>query len=98
MNSDFIFDIDGMMQSIDDADVVSVFFPAFRKALVVDPRRNAHAGPMVRIMPMAASPQERIRTLRRLRPGFPRVRNLAVIPWTRYVNSLVDLGLWDKLA
>ena len=97
MNSDFMFEIEGMMNSIDQSDAISIFFPTFRKALVVDPRSNANDGPLVRIMPMAASPQERLRTLRRLRVGFPRVRNLAVIPWMRYVNSLVSLGLWERL-
>lgn len=97
MNSDFMFEIEGMLNSIDESDAISIFFPTFRKALVVDPRSNANDGPLVRIMPMAASPQERLRTLRRLRPGFPRVRNLAVIPWMRYVDSLVSLGLWERL-
>lgn len=97
MNSDFMFEIEGMMNSIDQSDAISIFFPTFRKALVVDPRSNDNDGPLVRIMPMAASPQERLRTLRRLRIGFPRIRNLAVIPWMRYVDSLVSLGLWERL-
>ena len=97
MNSDFMFDIEGMLKSIDSADVISIFFPSFRKALVVDPRSNERHGALVQIAPMAASPQERLRLIRRQRPGLPRVRNLAVIPWTRYVDSLVRLGLWDKL-
>lgn len=97
MNSDFLFDIDGMLKSIESADVISVFFPSLRKALVVDPRSNDRHAPMVQIAPMAASPRERLRLIRRQRPGLPRVRNLAVIPWTRYVDSLVRLGLWDRL-
>ena len=97
MNSDFMFDVEGMLKSIDNADVISIFFPSFRKAFVVDPRTNERHGAMVQITPMAASPQERLRLIRRQRPGLPRVRNLAIIPWTRYVESLVSLGLWDKL-
>ena len=98
MNSDFMFDIDGMLKSIDTADVISIFFPSFRKALVVDPRSNDRHNSMVQISPMAASPQERLRLIRRQRPGLPRVRNLAVIPWTRYVDSLVTLGLSEKIV
>ena len=98
MNSDFMYDIDGMLKSIDTADVISIFFPSFRKALVVDPRSNDRHNAMVQISPMAASPQERLRLIRRQRPGLPRVRNLAVIPWTRYVDSLVSLGLSDKIV
>ena len=98
MNSDFMFNIDGMLKSIDTADVISIFFPSFRKALVVDPRSNDRHNAMVQISAMAASPQERLRLIRRQRPGLPRVRNLAVIPWTRYVDSLVRLGLSDKIV
>ncbi len=97
MNSDFMFDIDGMIKSIDSADVISIFFPSFRKALVVDPRSNEKHSVLVQISPMAASPQERLRLIRRQRSGLPRVRNLAVIPWTRYVESLTRLGLSDKI-
>ena len=98
MNSDFMFDIDGMIKSIDTADVISIFFPSFRKALVVDPRNNERHRALVQISPMAASPQERLRLIRRQRSGLPRVRNLAVIPWTRYVDSLIALGLSDKIV
>ena len=98
MNSDFMFDIDGMIRSIDSADVISIFFPSFRKALVVDPRSNERHSAMVQIAQMASSPQERLRLIRRQRPGLPRVRNLAVIPWTRYVDSLVRLGLTDRIV
>ncbi|MCH8206333.1 MAG: hypothetical protein IH956_04950, partial [Chloroflexi bacterium] len=51
-----------------------------------------------RIMPMVASPQERLRSLRRLRPEFPRVHNLALIPWPRYIDSLVGLGVWERIV
>ena len=52
----------------------------------------------VRLMPMASSPQDRVRSIRRLRPGFPRLQNLTLIPWQRYVDSLVDLGVWEKIV
>ena len=53
---------------------------------------------MVRIMPMVASPQERLRSLRRLRRSFPRPKNLTLIPWPRYVESLVNLGVWERIV
>ena len=86
------------MSNIDNAEVMSVFFPALRKAVVIDTRSNDQEGPSVRIMPMVASPQERARALRRLRPNFPRLRNLTLIPWPRYVDSLVRLGVWDRIV
>ena len=97
MDSDFVFDLDEIMNSINTAEVMSIFFPTFRKAVVIDTRSNSDTGPMIKIMPMVASPQERLRSIRRLRPGLPRVHNLTVVPWPRYVDSLVSLGLWDRI-
>ena len=97
MDDDFAYDVDQVMENIDEAEVLSVFFPRFRRALVIDTRRNDTSGPMVRLMQMVASPQERLRSIRRLRPGFPRLRGLTLIPWARYVESLVELGVWESL-
>ena len=97
MDNDFTIDVDRVLGKIDDAEVLSVFFPTFRKALVVDTRSSDSEDPMVRIMPMAASTPERLRSIRRLRPSFPRPVNLTVIPWPRYVDSLVELGIWERI-
>ncbi len=98
MDADSEDDLQDIIENIDKAEVMSLFFPTFRRAVVIDTRSNEKEGPMVRIMPMAASPQERMRTIRRLRPGFPRVRNIILIPWLRYVDSLVELGVWERIV
>ena len=98
MDDDLTYDLDEMMKNLDTAEVMSLFFPSFRKAVVIDTRYNDNDGPMVRIMPMAASPQERLRSIRRLRPGFPRLQSLTLIPWPRYVDSLITLGIWDRIV
>ena len=98
MDEDFAYDVDQVMENIDEAEVLSVFFPRLRKALVIDARRNDTNGAMVRLLPMVESPQERLRSVRRLRPGFPRLRSLTLIPWPRYIDSLVDLGVWERLT
>ena len=71
MDEDFAYDVDQVMENIDEAEVLSVFFPRLRKALVIDARRNDTNGAMVRLMPMVKSPQERLRSVWRLRPGLP---------------------------
>ena len=98
MDDDFVLDIDDIRKNIDAAEIMSLFFPTFRKAVVIDTRSNTTDGPMIRLMPMAASPQERLRSIRRLRAGFPRVHSLTLIPWPRYVDSLVSLGIWDRIV
>ncbi len=97
MDDQFV-NLDEVMSNIDNAEVMSLFFPTFRKAVVIDTRSDDGDGPLVRILPMAASPQERLRTIRRLRPNLPRLRTLTLIPWPRYVESLVGLGVWDRIV
>ena len=98
MDDDFVLDLDEVKKNIDAAEIMSVFFPTFRKAVVIDTRSNTTDGPMIRLMPMAASPQERLRSIRRLRPGFPRVHSITLIPWPRYVDSIVSLGIWERIV
>ena len=98
MDADFAYDLEEAMKNIDGAEVISLFFPTFRKAVVVDSRHSDKEGPMIRIMHMVASPQERLRSIRKLRPNFPRLHNVALIPWPRYVDSLVGLGVWDHIV
>ena len=97
LEGNFLFEMDDVFRNVQEAEVMSIFFPALRQALVVDTRFNATDGPMVRLLPMAGSPQERWRSIRRLRPGFPRLQSLTLIPWQRYVESLVQTGVWAKI-
>ena len=97
MESSFLFDMDDVFRSIVKAEAMSIFFPTLRKALVVDTRFSSTQGPFVRLLPMAGSPQERLRSIQRLRSGFTRLQNLTLIPWQRYVESLVTTGVWDKI-
>ena len=94
---DFGIDLQKVKETIDDAEVISLFFPTLRKSLIVDARTNERDGPMVKVLPMAASPQERLRGLRRMRPGFPRLRSLTLIPWLRYIDSLMTTGVWERI-
>ena len=97
MDGDFVLDLEDVNDSVEHAEVMSLSFPKFNKALVIDTRSNSADGPLVCIMPMVGSPQERIRSIRKIRPEFPRIESLTVIPWPRYVESLVSLGVWDRI-
>ena len=97
MEGNFLFDIKDVIENIGDAEVTSVFLPNFHRSLIIDTRFNDEVGPFVKLMPIARSPQDRLRSIRRLRPQFPRPSNLTPIPWQRYVNSLVESGVWDRI-
>jgi hypothetical protein len=97
MSGEFEMDPQEVIESVESAEVLSLSFITLRKALVIDTRRSGSEGPLVRIMAIVGSPQERIKSIRRLRAGFLRVRSLTVIPWPRYVDSLVALGIWERI-
>jgi len=97
MNRDFGIDISELIKSIEDADVVSILFPSFRKSLVIDTRFSFEDRPLIKVMPMVSSIEERLKSVARLRPHFPRPSYLAVIPWFGYVDSLTNLGVWHVI-
>jgi hypothetical protein len=91
-------DIDAITRNVDEAEVVTFYFPILGKTLLIDTRSSEHAGPMVRVVPMAGDSTERLRSLRRLRPEFPRPNSLTLIPWNRSIDSLTSLGVWEHVA
>ena len=97
MDGDFVIDLDEVMDSLENGEVISLSFQTFNKALVIDTRSNEREGPLVCVCPVVESPRERIRVLRKMRPAFTRASNLTVIPWPKSVASLVSLGVWEKL-
>ncbi len=97
MDGDFRLDIGEIARNIETADVLSIYFPLLRKTLIIDGRSDVEEGPMIKLLPMASSVEERFRTIRKLRTRFPRPESITVVPWPKYVDSLVRLGIWDKL-
>ena len=97
MDGDFIIDLDEINDGLASAEIISLSFLIFNKALIIDTRSNRLEGPLVCVSPMVSSPQERIRILTRMRPDFPRIDTITVIPWPRSVESLVNLGVWELI-
>ena len=98
MDTDFRMDVDEINRNIDMAEVLGIYFPLIRKTVLIDTRSDAVDGPMIRVVPMANSMDERFRSLRRLRPRFPRPENITLIPWPKYLTSLKRLGIWDRVV
>ncbi len=97
MDGGFTRNIDEVIRNINNAEIISIMFPVLGKSLVLDVRYTADEGPMAVVVPMVGSPEERSRSIQRMRPGFPRPKELALVPWTLYVDSLVRLGIWDSI-
>jgi hypothetical protein len=97
MDGEYQFDIGEIGDSIDNADVVGLYFPLLRKTLLLDFRTNDVDGPYMQVVPMANSVEERFRSLKKMRPRFPRPESITLIPWPKYVRSLKALGVLDRL-
>ncbi len=88
-------DLEAVVQNVCEADVITFYFPTLRRTLLIDTRTNPSSGTMVKIVPMAKDGADRLRSLRRLRPQFPRPDSITWIPWDARVDSLVNLGVWE---
>ncbi|GIW09685.1 MAG: hypothetical protein KatS3mg061_0742 [Dehalococcoidia bacterium] len=97
MDYDFGIDFSEIERSFAQEEVLAVYFPLLARTLVIDLRWDTIFPPLIRVLPMASSLEERYRSLRQLRPQFPRPDHIALIPWPKYVESLVRLGLWQRL-
>ncbi|MDI6857816.1 MAG: hypothetical protein QME71_05825 [Dehalococcoidia bacterium] len=98
MDFDFRLDLNEVMNVVESADVVALYFPLLRKTLLIDGRSSAVDGPMVKVVPMVSTPDERLRSLRQLRPRLPRPESITIIPWPKYVASLERLGVWERIV
>ncbi len=97
MDGDFRLDIEDIAKKVSTSEVLLIYFPLFRRTLLVDTRFNDDCSPFVAVMPMATSIEDRLRSLRRLRPLLGRPKGVSLVAWTRYAESLVRLGIWDIL-
>ena len=90
-------DLERVAQNIDEADVITIYFPLLGKTLIMDARCNDTAGPMISLVPIATDSIDRYRSFRRLRPQFPRPESISMIPWTNRVGSLDRMGVWPRI-
>ncbi|MBI2864665.1 MAG: hypothetical protein HYX94_08910 [Chloroflexi bacterium] len=98
MDSDFGVNIREIIRNIDSSDVLTIYFPIIRKTLLVDTRADSVEGPLVRVVPMVNSVEERFRSLKKLRPQFPRPESITLVPWPKYIRSMESLGIWEKIV
>jgi hypothetical protein len=87
-----------VLAAIAEADVVSIFFPLLRRAMVIDLRHENDVLPMVKIMPQAGSMDERIAGIERVRPDLGKIRSILGVPWLKSVRNLQQEGVIDGLV
>ena len=90
--------VDGVFKFIENAEVLAVFFPKFGQSVVIDVRPKEGDPPLVRVVPMARSIADRLRSIKRMRPALPRPQDIVAVPWVGYVDGMKTSGLWDKVV
>ena len=97
MDENFVSDIDELMQLIEDSDLLILHFPTLGRALVVDPRFNDFSAPIILLLPVASPSAHLVKSYRRFRSGFPKVKKMSLIPWFGFVQGLKSSGVWEKI-
>ncbi len=90
--------VDGVFKFVENAEVMAIFFPKFGQSVVIDVRAKEGEPPLVKVVPMARSIADRLRTIKRMRPALPRPQDILAVPWVGYVGALKTSGLWGKVV
>lgn len=97
MANDEGFNLEETLRALRESDVVVIGFGWFSERLLIDGRRNDSDGPYIRVVDPVRSPQDRIRQLRKLRPGFGEPESFVFFPWTGRVDGFVEAGLFERI-
>ena len=97
MANDEGFDLEETLRALREADVVVIGFGWLSDRLLIDGRSNEADGPLVRVVDPVRSPQDRIRQLRKMRPGFGDPESFVFFPWAGRVDAFVEAGLFERI-
>src|SRR5213082_1727872 len=98
MGVDFGIDLDEVRRVVDAAEVLIVRLSVTDRRLLVDARSHDDYGPMIQVVPPAASAEERFRALKVLRPRFRSPERILTFQWPRHARALAEAGVWDHMA
>ena len=54
-------------------------------------------GPLLALVPRAASLEERVKAIRQMRPRFPVPEKISAVWWPRYIERLTEDGIWEAV-
>ncbi|MGQ9571757.1 MAG: hypothetical protein ACUVV3_00995 [Dehalococcoidia bacterium] len=98
MDNDFGIDIDSILNVIDKADVITVRFLILPQRLLIDARCSESEGPLIKLVPRAASLEDRFKSIKELRPRFRLPEKITAIWWPKHVEELISCGIWDRIV
>ena len=86
-----------VFEVFDPAGVIPFRFVTLPHRLLFDTRHNETEGPLLRLVPRAASPEERLKTIKQMRPHFRLPEKISSVWWPKHIHSLADFGAWDRI-
>src|SRR4051794_37071118 len=86
-----------MLEAIKSAEVISVFFVRVGRSMILDTRKEIGVAPAIILDDIVSTPQARLQSFRRLRPGLPLPDRLTLAPWTSAVRDFQDRGMLAAL-
>ena len=98
MSDEFGVDLDQVFKVIESADLLVIRFHLIDKRLLVDFRTSQSAGPMIKVVPRAESVEDRVRSIKRMRPDFPMPERILHFQWPRSMGVLLNAGVWQRLV
>jgi hypothetical protein len=98
MDTEYHLDYEAIIKTVRQADVIAFRFVTVPMRLLIDNRSSEADPPMLKLVPPAGSAEERFKSLKVLRPRFRLPQKISAISWPRYINGLVDTGVWGAIT
>ncbi len=99
MSEEFGIDLDDVFKVIEQSEVLVVRFSTVgTKRLLIDFRTDEENLPFIGLVDPANSVEERIRSVKRLRPSFPYPEKFMSFQWPRSIPLLELSGVWEKVG
>jgi hypothetical protein len=98
VDNQYHLDYDTIIRTVRDAEVLAFRFVTVPMRLLIDNRYSDADPPMVKLVPRAASAEDRFKSLKQLRPRFRLPSKISAIWWPRYVDGLVEAGIWEAIT
>jgi hypothetical protein len=98
MDNDYPLDYDEVINTVRTAEVVTFRFIVVSQRLLIDNRHSEIDPPLVKLVPRATSAEERFRSLKQLRPRFRVPEKISLVQWPKFVETLVERGVWDAIV
>jgi hypothetical protein len=98
MDNEYRIDYSEIMKTLRNAEVVLFRLVTVPQRLLIDYRTSEVDGPLVKVVPRAKDAEDRFKSLKALRPRFRLPQKISAVWWPRYVERLVEDGVWDAIT